>query len=872
MKIQLYNGVKDNKGNQVEVDSIIQTITAHSMEFPIAKVRKAYADLLHAKQLHEAGTIDEGEVIKLQKLYDDEKRSLPAVTWSGTFSKRNAKSLIDYSGRICIDIDKLTPQGLQDLRKQLCKDKFTWLLFVSPSGNGLKVVVLVPGSSEQHKDYFLALEQYYKENYGIEIDPSGKDVSRLCFLSSDKDIFHNKAAKAFLLSTKATETPAPAASAPAPKKSKPATEKITGQTPNDIFESTQKVIQYVDGSRNEFVHKFACNCNRVGISQTECLAFAEGFANDLQPTEIKATVNSAYTHNINEHGKFKKQSGSGTKSKPGVSSKPAALHTGTSTNNGTNKTGKTPGPQNNAAQQDSKNEPDYKFWKEITVEKGRGDNKKTYTRLELSRVDFCNFLKDEGFHLLKTGDEEGFQIVHSANGIIKPVTPQQIKHYSLDWCRQYGLKEVEEMLRKGQTKYFAKNELDSLPYKDVELKKDTADFSYFYFDNCCIQIDTTGNITEIPYSNVKGFIWESNKIKHSWQRVDLNIINDQDELLPYSDINCEFARFIALASYNPHNEEEKDFSRKLITQRFFSFCSSIGWLLDGYKHPANRTSIFAIDHKIGERNEANGRTGKSMIPQACEQMKKVAHISGKSYDPKYQFCDEPITVDSQIINYNDMPRNFDVENIFEKIADPYSVNRRNQGFIYFKYSDSPKVYYSTNFIPKGEGESYKSRMNIIEFSDYFSGTNTPYDEFKHGFFDESWPAEEWQRFFNFMVWCVSYYKECGLVAYPHPNMEARKLINDVVPEFIDFMEDSELVPKNTPHEKIVLLEKFNDVYIKLYSKKLTAHSFTSWLRKFCTTKGYTLNPKQKGKFDKRNSKEFITIADSNWKDEQTKLL
>jgi len=177
-----------------------------------------------------------------------------------------------------------------------------------------------------------------------------------------------------------------------------------------------------------------------------------------------------------------------------------------------------------------------------------------------------------------------------------------------------------------------------------------------------------------------------------------------------------------------------------------------------------------------------------------------------------------------------------------------------------------KVYYSTNFIPKGEGSSYTSRMTVLEFSDYFHDTYKPYDEFGHGFFDEGWDKDEWDRFYCFMIWCVSYYKEYGLQDYLLPNIAARKLINDVVPEFIDFMEDEEFVPKNVRLVKIKLQETFNEKYFQLYNKKLTAHTFTAWIKKFCTTKGYKINPKQQGKHDKSNSIEYLTIGDDKWND------
>lgn len=869
INIQLYQQVKDTTGTATTVAEIIETIAGRTgasgnIEQRIILVRK-YKAAVEATEKQFAADPEEktgtwSEYLKQNKAnYEEYKQGLPAVTWSGTFSKRSAKALLQYSGLICIDIDKLTTAELKRIGTLIKADKHTFLMFVSPSGNGLKVIFKVAGAADQHREYFTAIEKYFVEQYNIVIDTSGKDVSRLCFLSYHSNLVHNPNSEAFALPAAIKEIPA----SDQKKLSKFSTAEKqilqTGGTQiNDIWESTQQVIQYTEGNRNNFIYKFACNCNRVGFTQLECEYFATGAAHDVSPTQVKATVNSAYKSNAHEHAKFKRTE------KPAAANKSAAKGGNTKSTAG-NKQDQQP-PADSI-------KPDFIFWKEIKIEKGKGEEKYTVTVYKLDRADFCDYLTATGFHLLQTGDSEGFQLVHSSNGIIKPQTPQNIKHFVLAWCRKFALRHIENLLRDGQTKYFAKNELDSLPYKEVPIKRDTESETFFYFSNCYVVIDNKGNVAEHEYSRLESYIWESNKIKFEYKPVKVITFNGNDELLPYDQINCEFARFIALASYNPNNDEEKQFTRQQVTDRFLSFCSAIGFMLDGYKHPSKRKAIFAIDHKISERGEAHGRTGKSMIPQACALLKRVATISGKTYDPKYQFADEMITVDTQIINYNDMPRNFDVEAIFEKIADPYSVNRRNQGFIHFTYTNSPKVYYNTNFIPKGEGESYKARMHVIEFSDYFNGSFTPYDEFGHGLLDESWGPDEWQRFYNFMLWCVSYYKEAGLMEYPSPNIEARKLVNDVVPEFVDFMDDESYVPKNTRLKKIDTMTIFNDkVYVPCYNKRLSAHSFTGWLKRFCSSKGYQLNPLQKGKHDKSNSIEYITIGTAKIEGEQTKLL
>lgn len=112
-------------------------------------------------------------------------------TFSGTFTTRTDKALINHSGLLCIDFDHL--QNLDSLRSQLLQDEYfdTQLLFRSPSGDGLKWVIEIDISQTTHADYFRAVANYLFQTYGIEADKSGKDISRACFLPHDPNCFIN---------------------------------------------------------------------------------------------------------------------------------------------------------------------------------------------------------------------------------------------------------------------------------------------------------------------------------------------------------------------------------------------------------------------------------------------------------------------------------------------------------------------------------------------------------------------------------------------------------------------------------------------------------------------------------------------------------
>lgn len=66
---------------------------------------------------------------------------------------------------------------------------------------------------------------------------------------------------------------------------------------------TERNFAYQEGSRNNYVHHLACNCNRFGITKSD----TEQWINtqfELGEQEIIATVSSAYRNNAVEFGKF----------------------------------------------------------------------------------------------------------------------------------------------------------------------------------------------------------------------------------------------------------------------------------------------------------------------------------------------------------------------------------------------------------------------------------------------------------------------------------------------------------------------------------------------------------------------------------------
>lgn len=240
---------------------------------------------------------------KKEEAYNKAKKSLPAFTPSGKFiGGRKLEFLADYSSCIILDIDKLTSSVLQNAKNLAAQSEFTYACFISPSGNGLKILVKIDTPKTEHKETFLKVQAHYENILKLEIDKSGKDVTRLCFYSWDENLYLNENASVFASETKQSCQTELVSVSPLPTATVTATD--YDAIYNHCVNFTEKKVQFVNGSRNVFVHQLACNLNRKGIALQEALGYIlTDFGYDEK--EVTQAVNSAYG-NIHEFGKNEK--------------------------------------------------------------------------------------------------------------------------------------------------------------------------------------------------------------------------------------------------------------------------------------------------------------------------------------------------------------------------------------------------------------------------------------------------------------------------------------------------------------------------------------------------------------------------------------
>ena len=135
------------------------------------------------------------QISEHKKAQEFKKLNFRLALFGGVFSKRKANALAQASGAMVIDIDDLESQEeVNHVIDLLIHDPRLKVLlcFRSPSGNGVKCVILIDTTKNlQYKEYFGQVYRQILFEHGIKIDTSGSDICRACYLPHDPECYIN---------------------------------------------------------------------------------------------------------------------------------------------------------------------------------------------------------------------------------------------------------------------------------------------------------------------------------------------------------------------------------------------------------------------------------------------------------------------------------------------------------------------------------------------------------------------------------------------------------------------------------------------------------------------------------------------------------
>ena len=707
--------------------------------------------------------------IRLEKNKNDRnelKKQLPAICFSGMFNKRNDQSLIEHSGLICLDFDGYEKQkALLEDKENLSKNKYVYSVFISPSGNGLKVLVKIPADPENHQNYFNSLDKYFNSMY---FDRTSKNLSRVCYESYDPLIFINENSSIW---DKIEETEYVEVDKIKDMPTIPITDE--NKIVDILIKWWEKKFPMEEGQRNQNAYILAMAFNDFGINKSLAGYVLNRYANDSFPLhEITTTIDSAYQNT----GKF------GTKyyeDEERVNQIRAKVRRGV------------PKKEIRIQLQDSNLDSD--VIESVLTKIEEENSKQTFWMktdkgvIKIIHIHFKQFLEDSGFYKYCPEGGKNYVFVKVTNNLIDHTSEKEIKDFVLNHLIELDDVSVYNYFA-DNTRFFKEEFLSMLSTIDIYFIEDTKDSSYLYYKNCAVKI-TKDKVISIDYLDLGGYVWKDHVIDRNF--VMCSVTNA-----------CYYRRFISNVCGGD-------------ADRIESMESTIGFLLHGYKNLSYCPAVILNDEVISDNPE--GGTGKGLFMNALSQMKKVVTIDGKSFTFERSFAYQLVSADTQVLVFDDVKKHFDFERLFSVVTEGLTLEKKNKDAIKIPFSKSPKIAITTNYAIKGAGNSFARRKWELELHQYYSKSFTPLDEFGKLMFGD-WNDDDWCEFDNYMVNALKGYLNSGLVKSKFVNLKIRQLSAETCHDFIEWcglIENTETNSLLRPNQRIRMNDLYND-FIDVY--------------------------------------------------------
>jgi hypothetical protein len=199
---------------------------------------------------------------------------------------------------VVIDIDHFgNADKLKTLKSNILRMLTPEIMFISPSGDGLKVVFLTNVDEGTHQEYFAALHGFFASRLGIEIDTSGRDIARSCFLCHDSEVYYSDT-PTILGRDFIDHNLKNSGTSEIKNVTPPANDKI-----QKLEDWVNREFPFIEGKRHLNIVQLAGACNRFAIEENVALEQCKQYAEpEFDLKEIENIVRGIYK-NTAWHGK-----------------------------------------------------------------------------------------------------------------------------------------------------------------------------------------------------------------------------------------------------------------------------------------------------------------------------------------------------------------------------------------------------------------------------------------------------------------------------------------------------------------------------------------------------------------------------------------
>lgn len=522
-----------------------------------------------------------------------------------------------------------------------------------------------------------------------------------------------------------------------------------------------------------------------------------------------------------------------------------------------------------------------RFWVQYTNKDGK-------TKTEVDTACLYNFLRLNGFYALHDENSAVTQFIRVEGNIVKRVGVKEIREFIRRWVvDRFEDRTILNLVL--NTTRLSPAALESLQEIDLNFTNYTPNSQYFFFPNKTIEVmkPTAANAEGFKAydpgaDGLHNYVWEEDVIAHRFKllpdmfritqqtdnegRAALNIdildtsshffgylINTsrlywrEETELRFGDDHEAARRYIEANPFRIDGEgltgTQIGEQRQNLINKIFTF----GYMLHRYKDFVRAWAPLAMDNKIGEEDECNGRSGKSFFFKVLSFMMKTVKLSGRN--PK--LMDNPHVFDqvsqfTDLLLVDDCDRYLNLGLFYDNITSDMTVNPKNNRSFTIPFDESPKLAFTTNYVPQDFDPSSEARSLYMVFSDWYHQktedndylqTRTIRDDFGKTLYAYDYTDDEWNADLNFWLQCCRTYlalKDSGIKPQPPmANMEKRHLKASMGANFEDWAEGYFSPDGGHLDDYIARDEVFNEYQRFSNVNRITMQAFTKRLKAFC---------------------------------------
>lgn len=519
-----------------------------------------------------------------------------------------------------------------------------------------------------------------------------------------------------------------------------------------------------------------------------------------------------------------------------------------------------------------------KFWTERT-------NRKTgAVTYDIDTECLYNLLRLNGFYTLHDDNIKEARYIHVQGNIVREVKAKDLRRFISEWAEERCLpRPVRNLIHNSPR--LSDSALDNMREVTLDFTNYTPTTQLFFFPGKTIEATPTGLVEHNGGDGLDRYVWQENVLEHrvtlmppmfeversvtatGEARFGVRVLDSESSPLFGYVINTSRVHWRKELEYN---FAERDASEAEAYHRTHKFCINgegltpdeqheqeqnlvsklftIGYMLHHYKSPSRAWAPMAMDNKIGEDGECNGRSGKSFLFKALSLFMKTVKLSGRNaklMDNPHVF--DQVTQHTDFVLVDDCDRHLDTGAFYDLITSDMTVNPKNNQSYTIPFEQSPKFGFTTNYVPRDFSPSTEARLLYLVFSDYYHQrtegndyleSRSIRDDFGRDLISSSYKEEDWNADINFFMQCCQFYLSmCQESIKPMPpmgNILKRKFKADMGTNFeewanVYFAEEGDHL------DTFIVRREAYDAFIddaKVNKNFYTMNKFTKALRSF----------------------------------------